>query len=503
MARTAHEQPARPLLSSSPTNTSAVTTEQNQQPPHLTGVGLITQRHSFFAPEDHNAYYNTAAPATPSVNWNMGLKTRYPAVLFHHACWKLWRDQLRLLSGQSNKTKSLITHFYNVARCFPRDRLGQVCRADGYGGAMSAWALPQNPIESWEFLKADPHVVTLSSVQPGDLPFQEDASPDVGVLHASGTSVDILAKLPYDVALALISILPTSDVCSLRQASRTIAWLIYPPDLPRSFWRSRFFMDEETEMLCDKKELTTLGPGHDWRGLYFGVKHALRDTTRHGHVRNRRRVWRCLRSMTECVISLVEQTGASGTSSSAMQRPEDCRNGQEAHGCVNTTETKRHPAVDLLSTKYIPLDIPAASLAFCVSTIEFDGATFISGFRVPGRDEDKEVCRVGLVFPASEVRLDVPAQPEWIRVATATNGVVGLGFSSENGAKCVTAGLIDDLPAGAGVTTLRPEPGYHVAGLSVGLDVSLVAHNSAHMLTFTGCQNCFSQTDRTAKRSSK
>ncbi|MBE3041739.1 F-box protein, partial [Candidatus Bathyarchaeota archaeon] len=51
---------------------------------------------------------------------------------------------------------------------------------------------------------------------------------------------DTFGGLPFEIVVPILSQLPSTDVCSLRLASKAVAGIFPPHDLPQPFWKSRF-----------------------------------------------------------------------------------------------------------------------------------------------------------------------------------------------------------------------------------------------------------------------
>ncbi|RSL87389.1 hypothetical protein CEP52_015543 [Fusarium oligoseptatum] len=118
------------------------------------------------------------------------------------------------------------------------------------------------------------------------------------------------------------------------------------------------------------------------------------------------------------------------------------------------------------------------AITISVSFITFDCTEYVSGIRVlevSGADRTTELSRAGLIMPFSEQSIILPPKT-WlagIQVASSISGIVGIGFLL--GAGVIqhvqrTAGIINNPPDGVGIATLKPSPGYRVAGFLIGLD---------------------------------
>ncbi len=93
---------------------------------------------------------------------------------------------------------------------------------------------------------------------------------------------DGFSQLPTEILQDILTYLPTTDVGSLRRASRIYA------DLPLhdQFWKSRFRTGYEFAFVFEADRFSSLTKGR-WESVYFSVK----DLCRTASVTNRSRVW--------------------------------------------------------------------------------------------------------------------------------------------------------------------------------------------------------------------
>jgi hypothetical protein len=74
-------------------------------------------------------------------------------------------------------------------------------------------------------------------------------------------------------------------------------------DLPQMFWRSRF--DRDLEMRFALAGVAPHRDWTDWRSLYFSVKTALRYPETAPGLRNKQRIWKCLRHVGDAIEQLI------------------------------------------------------------------------------------------------------------------------------------------------------------------------------------------------------
>ncbi|KAL2149329.1 hypothetical protein VTH82DRAFT_8677 [Thermothelomyces myriococcoides] len=85
------------------------------------------------------------------------------------------------------------------------------------------------------------------------------------------TAGDPFFALPSEMLQLIIQHTPTSDLPSLRLASKAVAEVSHVADLPQAFWRSRFNPGFEMGFAMPRRSDADI----DWRGMYFLIKRAL------------------------------------------------------------------------------------------------------------------------------------------------------------------------------------------------------------------------------------
>ncbi|KAK0617077.1 hypothetical protein B0T14DRAFT_256749 [Immersiella caudata] len=96
-----------------------------------------------------------------------------------------------------------------------------------------------------------------------------------------GSSWDVFSALPPSIIPHILCFVHTSDIRSLRFASRTMSRAAQVDALPQTFWRSRFWPEHEMGFAApeDAHEDDSRGE-RDWNGLYFAVKEVTRKGKR-------------------------------------------------------------------------------------------------------------------------------------------------------------------------------------------------------------------------------
>lgn len=449
----------------------------------LTGVGFLEWSHFIFPVDIASSY---SASAGVFHRYDVTPNARGSIFLFHEACWVLLLEQVNAFqSGNTLPNPGQVAQqLFNLLHCLPTD---QNRRA-------------RIPIFSYSFSWAAPSIPAFRPSQRQlSLPWHTSSPPISGTTSSAGKgSPDWFAGLPSEIVLMVANVLSVPDLCNVRLSSRTWAYLTAPNSLPQSFWRSRFALDREMGYLGVAFQVGD-GKGHestgyDWRGLYLDVRHALRNPAASWHFYNRERIWRELHRFTDCLVLLVEQLRSLQQFHLVKKELKSLRyeigrvvQGRPWHD-IDLSEEPRNVGFRLFGMDYMLLDLPASE-ATCtvveirVSFITYDSIRYLCGLRVLERRRDGPVSdglesgRTGLVVPSSETILRRSAKDSLtgIRVASSISGIVGIAFCfrGEGGHESIlSAGVIQDLPEGVGIGTLRPREGRRAVGMTVGFDVS-------------------------------
>ncbi|KAL2162226.1 hypothetical protein VTH06DRAFT_7139 [Thermothelomyces fergusii] len=92
-----------------------------------------------------------------------------------------------------------------------------------------------------------------------------------GPKEAAAAGNDPFSVLPTEMLQLIVQHTPTSDLGSLRLASRAVARVSRVADLPQAFWRSRFAPPFEMGFALPQRADADL----DWRAMYFLIRRAL------------------------------------------------------------------------------------------------------------------------------------------------------------------------------------------------------------------------------------
>lgn len=497
--------------------TRAVRAVRGTSSPFLTGVGFLEggADNVLEASHDPNVGY-----ISPTRHRNEGRRNdtilsqsgtgqpnrpKYLTFVFHDACWQLFLAGI--LSGlpetvtacrtPQDQVRLVAEALFRYLACMPLTKLNQV---------LIRHELP--PYRQAGVSLPDGYAPTdraIMMADPSDLPTL-DGSPQVAghehgnyhyTIHphfTSASSTDALfSTLPEELIHQILSLLPCPDVCNLRLASRSVASVSSPCQLPRSFWASRFEAENGMGFFFPGRPFPDSKPPTDYHLLHSALRLELSKVTEVMNLRNRRRIWRMLREMSRCVTLAIEHiwsstSGDSDTGSSFVHIPEGhvagrlvcpspLRGGpvtKALQRSVGTTIFARQAAV-------FPDYSLQAPLCVGVSFLSVDRRPYVCGIRFLSAGLDRS-CRVGVVIQETEtiIALEPGDELAGFRVACLANGVVGLGLlvrpvTNHDCAPVlhpITVGDLNPSTSGLGLANLTPTSRGIPTGIIVGLDVS-------------------------------
>ncbi|KAL8744056.1 MAG: hypothetical protein Q9190_003658 [Brigantiaea leucoxantha] len=449
---------------------------------------------------DDPDYSNTAAmPISDILGWCRFRPHDFsPDFMFHEACWKL----LQAFQPQADVSIQALAQF--CRSCPIRDSL--LKWGHEYGGVTSIdpHALPWEDYYTETALidsdmdpldKADiAALLEECAVDDDDKPRQIDKPPVKPGLDAFGS-------LPNEVLDIVLCCLPSTDVRSVRLASRTFASMI----LSRSFWASRFSLEGEFGFLFDLMAPQTRSVDINWTKLYKIVQ---LDEISQG-LRCRRRIWNLLRPLARNLqmydsLELAGDTPRSGTlgvdikaewttDNDSIQgsdgRPTSQSTGEPSTYNIHSSRAIRHfwktvaaqiedsafknafmygcQSKDLRSIA-IPYDIGRVSLSFVMIGKE----KYVAGIRFKPRYMLHHEVSLGYVLPSEELTIELPeeARLHGFHVAQSARGIRAV--------RVVTNISLSDwlgCASGEGImVTERLESSVPVSVMSANFDVSIL-----------------------------
>ncbi|KAH7309026.1 hypothetical protein B0I35DRAFT_441252 [Stachybotrys elegans] len=417
---------------------------------------------------------------------------RQPSYGVHSACWDLLMVQIEASPHPVTDLRLLPQHFYNLLHSWPTSHWSQLDPRHDSGRASQAWEA-----ESWDirqsYFSDEPRVPCFAPCQQYCRP-----TPSDNYVQGMGSASDVFQYISEEVTVLILNNLSSLDVCNLRLASRAVAFIAAPDRLPQSFWRSRFNRDKDLGFLS----IQVSNYPADWYSLYHALRSEMKDNGPHSRfLRNARRVWKNIQPFTDYLVPLLEQGPRFQQSLSDL--PLTGYNlGLIARCHLLKAEASFLPweskVCRLVGTDYVmfhhPVITRALGMEIRVSFMTFDCTEHICGLRLlthAGTDNERETSRVGLIKPSTETVLKIVTSGHLVelKVAIAATGIIGMGFCFDEDPGTVhSAGTIQNLPQGAGCTTLRAQAGRKIEGLAVGFDackffaIQLIERSCGHLL---------------------
>jgi hypothetical protein len=372
-----------------------------------------------------------------------------------------------LKSGRRYENEQILQVLFDFRQSMPingNNWISYLC--PGNETALYLATFPGNNYPRCGFLKADP---TISVTRPALYPLVDGGTHGVDDTLASS---DVFSKLSIELNHGIINLLDNVSLCNVRLASKVVANLSKPAELPQTFWASRFNYDREMDFFpTDYKRTET------WRDLYFNVKYALRDTSSAGHMMNRRRIWDGLGMIRPYLVAMLDQRPH--LDDTARLREELVSLGyemtQKTQGFGGAPGANPSGGIHVRGSRYLKLRLGGAWIS--VTTGWADQRPYIIGFRVTRRDHS-EKFRIGLINTNEETHFLIKPSDQVIavKVATTLSGIVGLAFRIKDelgGVDWKIVGKVDKPDDYVGITLLKPQNGPYVSGLLLGLDVRL------------------------------
>lgn len=442
--------------------------------------------------------------------------------VFHDACWQLLLS--RLIGREAGDAKSRALHvaklLFHLLRCLPKDRHGALRIENDYGGAAKfLWhyaytrgGYERSLSEDWRFLLASPGCDTTGEANASLAKLAEAwklthdyATTDRGHPAVRGNyrdcGKDPFGRLPPEMLDLLFVELASTDLCSLRLASKAVANLSSPDHLSQSFWESRFTDGFEMESFF------TCRPHHahrreiDWQALYSVVKKCLAEGPLRAGLRNRKRIWTCLSYFTSSLEVFLGGANpplplaVTESSSTRSSLPEELLLGSIARSHALHEYTAHHIL--------FPTSSRNTQARLSASFIWLNRRRYICGLRLRSNQGDSVEAlphEAGIVIPEAEEQHDFPLDDvTGINVYTAVDGIVGLEFYCR-GERKMALGHCSVLHGEVAVAELSLRKYGSLRGLMITFDVrNQCISMFSHVLTYPkGLQSyCCSSSRRT------
>lgn len=493
----------------------AVRAFRDTSSPFLTGVGYLTRWGVLQASHDPDVPYLTEAGLlNPSARNDVVLgqsgnsqanNPKYLTFVFHDACWQLFLagilrclpDFVTTCRTPQEQVGLVAEALFRYLSCMPLTKLNHVVvqhELASYRAVDYVWprdyATPDEAI-----IMANPsNLPTLDGLPQVAGHQHNDHLYTINPNFHSSSSTDApFSMLPEELIHQILNLLPSPDVCNLRLASRSVASVSSPLQLPMSFWASRFECENDMGFFYPGRPFPDTKPPTDYRQLHSTLRLELSKVTEVMNLRNRRRIWCMLQDMSRCITLAIEHIWSStdsnsGTGTPSVRIPEGHVAGRlvcplPLRGGPVTEALQRSVGTTIFARQAAVFTKPSLQAPVCVgvSFLRVDQRPYVCGIRVLSARSDR-ACRVGVIIQESESIVALKADEELagFRVACLVNGVVGLGVLVRPVAnpECApmlhpfTVGNLDTSASGLGLADLIPIGGGLPTGIIAGLDVS-------------------------------
>jgi len=477
-----------------------VRSRELKEDPFITGRGYLSPRYSVVASPDPDVSYETLRADDPSeplpthaTHFTSGT---YLTFVLHDVCWDMILRRLNPEMAPPGDTVGAAMVLFDLLAGKPfnpwgyllpwniNNKHGMLRYDHTFGGFR-----PSSRVQSTTWMNANPSITRIDMKDSARSCDEDDEDLFKSRLKLKGLadpSQDIFAKLPAELVMSILISLQSADVCQLRLASRTVAEISRPEDLPQTFWVSRFRQGYEMEFyLLSDAALSNRG---NWRGAYRGIREQLADCSRTGYLRNRRLMWENMRPVYECLSVYMRAFHTPDRRTCTISMPEKYFNGALVRADPLPIVPDRIPCIGGTSwvtseQMWLPRDAMQSAWILAVTYRIIGGETYLSGLRLlripyDGDGTSQQVSRVGYPDFPFETRVALNISPDClrgVRVWTSVNGIVGLrllGNSDCDGCDThLDIGQCSTRTAGIGVADLLSREGTVLRGIRVGIDV--------------------------------
>jgi hypothetical protein len=322
-----------------------------------------------------------------------------------------------------------------------------------------------------------------------------------------GYAGDVFYNLPNEITNMVLERLHSRDVYHLRLASRAVAAMSREPQLPPSFWLSRFEEDAEMSFVFANRDDSLPSDPLDWRRIYSQAKNMLRNARTYPGFQNRHRIWTTLDQLLPALRLRLANEAQLAMNPHPNEEPSfqgGIRCSKEASaevtlGTVNPgtrTSTELEAGCRLFEKHGLDWSLSDRSglVRLGVSLVRYDGRTYLSGLRLlPTSDASDtiEFTRAGLVNPENEQYLNLNPNDtlNGVRVNVAVDGIVGLHLDLEGSSGPYTRSIEspDAIDSESGIAEFPCQMELHRAGFLIGLDVGYFCHQGNMAVVFTDC----------------
>ncbi|KAF5603140.1 uncharacterized protein FSUBG_7363 [Fusarium subglutinans] len=350
---------------------------------------------SVIVPENFHSRHDSRSGSGPTID--VGLTPSDPTIFidpeaadeawgygFHESCWSIFTK---------NYTPNL-DNLFAVCLSMPTDANSLIDWGHDYGGASKIEQMYDMPVRtscfcSWTSvppaMRSDPYYIpSLVKAIEGAVHLQTDVfmsrfEPTVQCLKS-----DAFSRLVPELLQAIVILLPTSDVRSVRLASPVFATL----ELAESFWASRFQPGHEFDYLPEVHDR----PPESWMALYHSLNIWAREVP---CLVNRRRVWGLAKRLQATLTQMV-YVSCQGSPLSTCFETLPGGLGQNisenevlwhtASRAVADPGKSFHYGSRVLRARALYFPEPVKLRQMSVSFVHTEGGSFISGLRLVDND---------------------------------------------------------------------------------------------------------------------
>ncbi|KAL3442231.1 hypothetical protein BJX65DRAFT_313013 [Aspergillus insuetus] len=457
---------------------------------YLSGLGVIGIHSSIRVPlDDEVSYTKTQTQRMHMLELSRGTdmsNTMVAAV--HGACWSLLRCRLGDEVSECDVVASVFYQLYGAPRVVGGFDLGFEYGVTSTERADAELADPcRIPSSFLEAIEATAPLA-LSFFGVGDWG---------GIDDTATHPTDAFKKISTELIHEIMSYLSLHDVCCLRLTCKTL--LAASTSLSQTYWRARFLPGNEADFLYPDLKTT-----RDWRRLFFGLCHCLREGDHVPGLANRRRIGNLLEPIAALVALSIELPDTPHGLEVRAVRPPDPRISTRPPGTADARPFRTnnfrleaglsggHPqyvkplrcfCADragkdfhiMLYRTFLPFrkgfSIPKGRIG--VSTIQIGARRYICGLKyVPSNGSSRVDDPVQAGFPMAEeewIEIARDTSLEMVEVAVRPEGLVGVRFLMEDeGASTPWVGQCSGPGVSRGFCTIPA--GLGESGLLLGFD---------------------------------
>jgi len=442
------------------------------------GFDLVAPSSSLAAYTDHGARTDSHALYFYS--------REYLAFPLHEFCWRLLLCRLNIeVATSSSCAQAIVARMlFDLLYCMHWGLPGCLLPERRYYGAADA----RNSISDQPKLLADPEQLAPN---PNDLalPDPPEQPPRTTTRENCDLARDCFYRLPLEIVCAILTFLPSRDVCSARLASRKVAAVSDESGLPEVFWASRFDLDREMGFAFAKLQGAASNnkrcPRY-WHTSYQLCKRALQPGSGFDGLRNRRRIWLCVANFAATIVHLLRGRHAKPEESDGATSPAYRRRLSQQVGCPQLSrESHRHSSDLHFGARHFKTEsliwVRASSssdIAICGWSTPFDNGAYIAGLCAARYADEQPISastnEAGYILPHIPDKFILGPQDYVfaIDVTISASGIHGLCFHVQRVGRTSAEAVGDVSCRDHTVGVSRLESAGRIIGLRLEFEVS-------------------------------